>query len=649
MRKTLLITMLFFVISLGYSQLVQHDCDHLGCNHAKAAQYKQSGFTIAENPEWYNDYDVNFYFLDIQVENNSVYVEGNVSIQAKALKDNLSEIKFELLNDLSIESITVDEQSVIFTHTSDVITIETNPISIDSYFDVKIFYKGTPPTGGFFSGISTGSSQGFNITWTLSEPYAAKDWWPCKQDLTDKADSVYVFVTTDNINKVGSNGLLTNVVDLENNKVRYEWKSNYAIDYYLISLAIADYQEYNIYAHPEDMGEDSLLIQNYIYDSEAVLNSVKENINQTIPIMEYFSEVFGLYPFAEEKYGHTLTPLGGGMEHQTMTTMGGFSFHLIAHELGHQWWGDNVTCATWQDIWINEGFASYADYLAQNEILGSATGNSWMNSAHNFVMSQPGGSVFVPENELNDIWRIFDSRLSYNKGPAIIHMLRYELQDDDLFFNVIETFQNQFGKNVATGEDLKDVAEDLSGMDLNFFFDQWYYGEGYPSFDIEYWQGSDNKLWLKSTQSTSTSITNLFKTHIDFEFTFADNTTEIITLFQEENVQNWELELDKEVVSIEVDPNNWILNKVNSIVLDIDENTMDIGIYPNPTKGNLTIDLDKTTEINIELYDFKGKRLYSQHLTTDKYILDMNHLNNGIYLLKIESEKFTLNKKIIKN
>ena len=153
------------------------------------------------------------------------------------------------------------------------------------------------------------------------------------------------------------------------NKLRYEWKSNYPIAYYLISFAVSEYQEYNIYAHPAGMGGDSLLIQNFIYDAPGCLDYYKAGIDETVGMVELFSDLYSLYPFHQEKYGHCLTAIGGGMEHQTMSTMGNFNFGLVAHELGHMWFGDNVTCATWSDIWINEGFATYTDYLAREKFI----------------------------------------------------------------------------------------------------------------------------------------------------------------------------------------------------------------------------------------------------------------------------------------
>jgi len=175
-----------------------------------------------------------------------------------------------------------------------------------------------------------------------------------------------MFLTCDDDCMAGSNGVLTNIVELPNNKKRFEWKSNYPINYYLLSYAVAEYQDYSIYAHPE--GSEPILIQNFVYDNSYYLSGNKEDIDHTIDLIEVFSDKFGFYPFVNEKYGHCLTTLGGGMEHKTITTLVSFGFGLVAHELGHMWFGDYVTCATWKDIWINEGFVSYTEYVAAENL-----------------------------------------------------------------------------------------------------------------------------------------------------------------------------------------------------------------------------------------------------------------------------------------
>src|SRR5690606_17382451 len=158
----------------------------------------------------------------------------------------------------------------------------------------------------------------------------------------------------------------------------------YPIDYYLISASVANYTEYSYYAHFTG-SNDSMLVQNYVYSNPQTLPFYKDQIDSVGLMIDYLSQLFGRYPFWKEKYGHCMVPIGGGMEHQTMTSLGDFPTTLTVHELGHQWFGDHVTCGSWQDIWLNEGFASYVEYLFAEHFWQPADAFAYMADKHNKV------------------------------------------------------------------------------------------------------------------------------------------------------------------------------------------------------------------------------------------------------------------------
>lgn len=656
MKKLILLTAMIFAVTTMQAQWVEHDDEHRGCNHAKGLNHKGADAVFYFQDDLLWQYDVSFYFVDIEVNPTNVSIGGNVTIHASVVSPTLDTLALEYLKTSSmfVDSMFVNGVMVNTIHTNDHIYAEV-PVTMNQgdEFVAQVYYHGTPPVGGFFSGMNNAysSNWGANVTWTLSEPYGARDWFPVKQVLPDKADSCWVFLTTDAEYMAGSQGLLTAVTPMPNNKVRYEWKSRYPIAYYLISFAVADYLEYNIYAKPDEMNGDSILIQNFLYDHPNIVNAYQDDIDLTSDFVELFSDLYILYPFHEEKYGHCLTQIGGGMEHQTMTTIGSFNYDLVTHELGHMWFGDNVTCATWQDIWINEGFASYSEYLARQSLIGQSSANSWMSSTHSNVLSAPDGSVYVPENELDNIWRIFNGRLSYDKGAAIIHMIRFELDDDDMFFEIMSEFQVRFADSTATGLDFKAVVEDISGEDFTDFFDQWYFGEGYPTYSIV-WNQTEEGLNMNVTQTASfPSVTPLFKMDMEYRVATTELDT-VIRLHHDANFTQFTIPLEGEVGAIMVDPNNWVLNKTGSITVGIEEteNLAYFSYGPNPAREylNLYMANSSNTRLDVSILDVTGRVMQASQESGDVIKLNIADLPKGSYLIRVLSGEQAYTKRFVK-
>jgi aminopeptidase N len=640
----LILTVLISVHTFG--QIVQYEASELYEN-------KQSFSTKDFNSFYYDDYDINFYFLDVNVERTSTDISGVVEIHATITASQIDTFFFEVKHYMLIDSVTINGIPHTAIHDSNLVKVPLiASLGQNGSIISEIFYHGSPSSAGFFGGITSDTSPtwGNSVTWTLSEPYNAINWWPCKQDLKDKADSAWIFITTDTSNLAGSNGLLTQVQNLGNGKHRFEWKTNYPIDYYLISLAVSDYQEYNIYAHPANYN-DSILIQNYIYSNPAFLPANQSDIDMTIDFIELLSDLYGLYPFADEKYGHCIAPLGGGMEHQTMTTQGNFGYFLTCHELGHQWFGNNVTCASWQDIWINEGFASYTEILCAEYLQSQAAAETRIVDKQNDAMSAPDGSVYVPLNEINDVGRVFSGRLSYRKGASIIHMLRFEMDNDTAFFNTLKNFQQIYKDSVATGEDFKSVAENISGMNLTDFFNQWYYGEGFPSFNILWYQAQDS-LYLSSYQSTSTSVTTLFKMSYELKFNLSGGGSTTMRFFQSDSANYHKIYFPFPVSSIEMDPNNWNLDGPANIAAGIHYKELNtFTIFPNPSSNiiNLQFADENPNEKEIQVHSISGALLYSEIVYSNMQQLDVSSLSKGIYIIKVVDENgYSSSKKFVK-
>lgn len=585
-----------------------------------------------------NQYDVKFHHLNLHVERNNTNISGSVRTLALVVGDKLDTFGFELHSQLILDSVVTNAGVKLTTSRSQHFSIAILPalLTKNQLVDLTIYYHGdafVQASAAIGSGFSKGTSNtwGNTATWSLSQPYSAYEWWPCKQSLQDKIDSTYTFITTSNENKAGSQGLLQQVVSLPNNKVRYEWKSNYLVDYYLISVAVAKYVEYKTYAY---VGSDSLLIQDYIYDNPQTLASLKPVLNQTAPMITKFSEKFGRYPFWQEKYGHAMAPFSGGMEHQTMSSMGIINFGIVAHELGHQWFGDYVTCKTWKDIWLNEGFASYCEYLAL-EWLNPTSAPAEMTTVHNNIMRQTGGSIAF--DDTTDVSRIFDSRLTYDKGSAFAHILRFEVNNDSLYFTCLKNYLQQFGSSTASTQDFKTFLENFTEKDFTRVFNQWFYGQGFPTFTTK-WNQLNDTLYFVTNQTTSSAATPLFNTPLEYRIRTAQGDT-IIRVLHNLPSNNYKLALKKSVVGMDIDPNNWIINQgtaskdITLIGLKEDNAAKyQVNIYPNPALDILRFESPLNIPF-IKIYSITGEFISQSSVTNNS--LTIEKLTPGLYFAEV--------------
>lgn len=632
-KTTFFLMSVFCAGTLSFAQ-DGHSCSRMKSdNHSyqRSARLSDHDILLTQN------YDVHFYKLDIDLERTSTYVAGTVQIHVKTVAAVLDTFVFELWDDFTIDEIRLNGLvSMPYERVESAIKVPVSFVSGDSFF-MQITYEGMPPTGGGplgGGGMTNDFSPSWDnqVTWSLSEPFAAYEWFPCKQLLTDKADSVEVRVTTDASNMAGSNGLLQYIVDVPGGKKRYEWKSTYPIDYYLISVAVAEYVDYTVYANPAG-ALAPIPIQNYIYNNPDCLPYFMDDINETVDFIELYSDLYGLYPFANEKYGHCMAPIGGGMEHQTMTTQGFFNPTLTAHELGHQWFGDNVTCASWSDIWLNEGFASYSEELMLAELYPGQEVTS-MNDRHSNIMSELGGSVWV-EDSLN-VGRIFNGRLTYDKGAAIIHSLRFLINDDAQFFEILQTYQTTYGGGTAYAADFKAVAESVTGKDFTAFFNEWYYGEGFPSYSIEFLQVDGELLILLQQDVSMPGVTPFFTNDLEVRIQKTGGVYEYVRLTEiESGSQYFSIPMEGTVITLAIDPENWIINQFGGVTKNLNlaqlaEVDLDLTIYPNPATNQLVF-LNEKDASNYTIIDASRRLVLSGNLLQGQNTIDLTTLAKGQY------------------
>lgn len=594
-------------------------------------------------------FDVHHLDLEIELSNTSTYVDARAAQAITVTVPSLDSARFALHTSLTVDSLFVDGVTSPFRQTADVLAVPLPGIATSGDgFRITAFYQGQPPVASGFGdgGIYTGQSPswGVDATWSLSQPYGSLYWWPAKQSLTDKIDSTDVAIICDDQLFGGSNGVLLGVDSLAGGRIRCRWSHRHPIADYLVSVAVSDYQEYSF--HAPLMSGDSILIQNFIYDNPALLGTFEDDILETGDMMERFEEVFGPYPFADEKYGHCMAPFSGGMEHQTMTTQGFFVRSLTAHELGHQWWGDDVTCSSWHDIFLNEGFARYSEYL-YDESLSDVLAANTMTSYHDNIKSEPGGSVYVPDIMMAD--RIFDQRLSYDKGAAMVHMLRHRVGEDAVFFSALRSFLDAFGSSSASTDDLRLHLEGETNLDLNAFFQHWFYGEGYPTIDMR-WNAVGRDLVLAADQTGSVPlVTPFFTTALEVEAVLADGSDTLVRTVWTSPDQEITVPLLDSVVDVtRLDPNGWVLMEEGAITKDTSLEAMPVGLRdravgslrmaPNPATDVVRIQTPEGIRNGrIILIDALGRTVGSAPMEADRTAMDVSHLSPGIYRVRLLS------------
>ncbi|MDQ6813462.1 MAG: T9SS type A sorting domain-containing protein, partial [Bacteroidota bacterium] len=390
---------------------------------------------------------------------------------------------------------------------------------------------------------------------------------------------------------------------------------------------------------PAAIAPDSILVQHMIYNNTTFFNQNKARLDKTPRFIEKFSELFGLYPFYKEKYGHSQADIGGGMEHATMTTLKNFDEQLVAHELAHQWFGDNVTCGSWSDVWVNESFATYSQYLMIEALptLFPSTAAQTMIDFQNNALSSPAGSVFVPPVDAYNESRIFNYSLSYAKGATALHNLRFEMQSDTLFFNTLKKYQQQFANSFAVTADFKAIAEQVSGKKFTDFFNQKIYGEGYPIYNVTYLKHGDDTLVLQINQTTSApAVTPFFAGLLECKILSQQGDT-IIRLNPTSKDQTFAFYYTKKPTGVQVDPNNWVLKGQGIIKEGIStapQPVDQITVYPNPVTNTISIRMPPNTYNSIRLIDVNGREVAYYIVPAGASLFRQNlHLTAGVYFL----------------
>jgi aminopeptidase N len=650
MKKILLIVLLISFQNF-FAQDNLREIEEIAESELKSSS---SLLNFQANPNTAN-YDVVYQKLELSVDPAIYFISGNITTHFVAL-ENMNTITFDLstitdtndsfyANRLTVGSVMMNNQSLVFNHntsTKELVITFPSTLTAGTTNIVSVSYAGAPAYDE--AAFTTDDHNGTPIIWTLSEPFGAREWWPCKQDLNDKIDSIDVYLTTPSQYTSVTNGLQMGIVDNGNGTKTTHFHHGYPIPAYLVAIAVTNY---TIFTQQAGTAPNQFPIVNYIYPESII--SAQNSLAVTLPIMDLFEELFETYPFSNEKYGHAQFGWGGGMEHTTVSFMGGFSRGLIAHELGHQWFGNKITCGTWNDIWLNEGFATYLAALVIENFDGEAAFVSYKSSVINNITSQSGGSLYLSDSEALNVNRIFSSRLSYNKGAMVVHMLRWKL-GDDIFFQALKNYlvDPSLAYGYAVTDDLKYHLETTSGIDLTEFFNDWVYKQGYPSYTITVANSAVNQALITVNQAQSNNSVNFFEMPIPVRLNGANGQTLDVVLEHTFSGQQFLVDVPFPVTSATFDPNKHIISKNNNTTLGVQslDWTNVIQVVPNPAYDYLTVEIPESIVLEeVIVVNQLGQNI----VRSSKSKLNVNGLSRGVYYLNISTSAGTFYKKFIKN
>lgn len=541
-----------------------------------------------------HDFDVTFYDLHLDIDPVSQVISGTNHMTAFSTLDGLTQITLDLAGNMTVDSVVMDGQNLTFAHQGNSLVIDLGqPLNMDDSFTVSVTYHGVPASGIYFFGSNEIS--------THNEPSDARFWIPCWDHPHDKADSLAVHYTLPAEWHLAANGLPVEVVDNGDGTKTHYWFSGYPITTYLISFcASPDYEVIEL--EYENSAGETMPMPHYVFDWQ--YDDAMTSVQPMPEMMTILADLFGEYPFFEEKYSQvSFSIFQGGMENQTLSHIHWSMFDgtynnvvwLFSHELAHQWFGDAISPGEWADIWLNEGFASYAEALYYEALGGDI--NDWtvdvmLNSY--FSISYEHAIYDPPEGYLF-------SRIVYEKAGLVLHMLR-GIVGDDIFYEILDTYYEQYKYSTATTPDFQAVCETVIGEDMDWFFQEWIYEEGYPIFDViwDSWETDSGYMLEARLQQIQSDDWGYFTMPTVAGARFADDSDQV----EEILVDGWEtvvqMPLDQAPTEFVLDPEQWFtIKKVNAVETGKKFELVSIDIQD--ANSNQLIELGETVDLVLGL------------------------------------------------
>ena len=621
------------------AQEPQDDTAHIAEAEMKAA-YRNTRGTGSANT---GNYDIIHQALELEADPAVHFISGTVTTDYVA-KEAMTQLVFELHNNLTVSAVIQNSVPLAFSHNAGGELVITLPATQAQGTEatVAVTYSGAPPIAS--DAFVTSSHAGVPILWTLSEPYGAKNWWPCKQDLNDKIESIDVYIRAPQEYVSVSNGVEQSQELHGDGTKTTHFKHDYPIPAYLVAIAISNYAIYNQVA---GSGTGTFPIANYIYPEQ--LATLQPLLDLTPEMVTLFEGLFEPYPYNQEKYGHAQCGFSGGMEHATVSFIGGFSRNVTAHELAHQWFGNKVTCGSWSDLWLNEGFATYLTGLSVQHFDGDDAFRTWRARSVQLITSLGDGSVYVAANDTIDEGRLFSSRLTYNKGAMVVHMLRKKMGDAD-FFQGLKNYlaDPDLAYSYAKTPDLQAHLEAASGLDLQEFFNDWVYGEGNPSYQAVVQNRAPGQAKITLSQEPSHPSVDFFEAEVPIHLFGANGAFHEVVVNHTANGQEFIVEAPFAVTNAVVNYDWHIIAINNSVTLGGNEFSAAQGLklYPNPAGDSLHLELPEYITVQSAVfYNALGQVVVQSGAAAS---WDVAGLPYGVYLAEIATNEGVVQLRFIK-
>ena len=638
MKKTYLVVLLLS-LSVAFAQSRREERMQLAEAEMKSAA---GTFEIQVNPNTLN-YDITYHRLDFTINPSVKFITGKVTTTYTALA-NMNTITFDFANNLTVSSAKMGTTNLAFVENTNnelIITLPSTQLQGTSA-TVEVNYSGVPPVNGFDSFVQT-THAGSPIIWTLSEPFGARDWWPCKQDLNDKIDSIDVYITAPSQYISVSNGVETTAPVINGSNKTTHFHHGYPIPAYLIAIACTNY---SVYEQTAGTAPDDYPIINYIFPEN--LASAQSELAVTPEILDFYSTQFEPYPFKNEKYGHAQFSWGGGMEHTTVSFMVNFSRGLIAHEMAHQWFGDKITCGSWKDIWLNEGFATYLAAMVIEEFDGVDAFITEKTDMIDYITSQTNGNVYLTDTQATNVNRIFSGRLSYDKGAMVLEMLRFKM-GDTAFFQALRNYlaDNNLAYKYAVTTDLIGHLEAVYGNELDEFFNDWIFNQGYPTYDITVANIGNGQALFTVNQTQSDASVSYFEMPVPVRVYGSGGQQMDVVLDNTVNGETFIENVPFAITAIDFDPDKHIISRNSNATLATTAFEMEnaITVAPNPASNFVSIQTPSSVNVeSVSIYNHLGQLVATKNSAN----FSITELSTGVLFLEIKTSEGTFHKKMIK-